>query len=83
MLGGGGFVPALVFAVLFAVIAIGILLPAAARPVLVLAAVLAVAIWVIGENFGGLASGSATDPNTGPLLLLLDRGVLAAPVSRS
>ena len=71
LLGGGGFVPALVFAVLFAVIAIGILVPAAARPVLVLAAVLAVAIWVIGENFGGLASGSATDPNTGPLLLLL------------
>ena len=71
LLGAGGLVPALVFAVVFAVIAIGIFVPGAARPVLVLAAVLAVAIWVIGENFGGLASGSATDPNTGPLLLLL------------
>jgi hypothetical protein len=71
LLGSAGLVPALIFAVVFAVIAIGLFVPGAARPVLVLAAVLAVAIWVIGENFGGLASGSATDPNTGPLLLLL------------
>jgi hypothetical protein len=71
LLGSAGLVPALIFAVVFAVIAIGLFVPRAARPVLVLAAVLAVAIWVIGENFGGLASGSATDPNTGPLLLLL------------
>jgi len=33
--------------------------------------VLAVGIWVVGENFGQVFSGSATDPNSGPLLALL------------
>ena len=33
--------------------------------------VLALVIWVFGENFGGLLTGQATDPNTGPLLILL------------
>jgi hypothetical protein len=28
-------------------------------------------IWVAGEHFGSLFSGSTTDPNTGPLLLLI------------
>ena len=32
--------------------------------------VLAVAIWVVGESFGQLGSGIATDPNTGPLLVV-------------
>ena len=31
----------------------------------------AVVIWVLGQNFGEVFSGSATDPNTGPLLALL------------
>ena len=53
-------------------IAVGIFLPApAARVAVTLAIVAAVAIWVIGENFGALSTGSATDPNTGPLLVLL------------
>ena len=30
-----------------------------------------VAIWVLGENFGGLLTGQATDPNSGLLLILL------------
>ena len=38
---------------------------------LVLAIVISVAIWVIGENLGEIATGTATDPNTGPLLILL------------
>ena len=29
------------------------------------------AIWVLGENFGGLLTGQATDPNSGLLLILL------------
>ena len=33
--------------------------------------ILAAAIWVIGENFGGILTGQATDPNTGPLLVLV------------
>ena len=38
---------------------------------LVLAVITALALWVTGEDFGGILSGSATDPNTGPLLVLI------------
>jgi hypothetical protein len=70
--GTSGYVPAVIFAGLFAVIAVSIFLPQTARmTVLAGAAAVALAIWVVGENFGGLSSGSATDPDTGPLLLLL------------
>jgi hypothetical protein len=54
------------------VIAVGVYLPApAARGALVLAIVVAAVIWVIGEAFGGILAGGATDPNSGPLLILL------------
>src|SRR5260370_41035521 len=43
----------------------------AARAVLVLAVAVAALIWVAGENFGGVFTGSGTDPNSGPLLALL------------
>jgi hypothetical protein len=33
--------------------------------------VLAVVFWVFCQGFGGLSTGTATDPNTGPLLVLL------------
>jgi hypothetical protein len=58
-------------AVLFAVIALGIFIPAATRPVLILAVITAVAIWVLGESLGEIATGQATDPNTGLLLILV------------
>ena len=29
------------------------------------------AIWVAGENFGGIFTGQGTDPNTGPMLVML------------
>jgi hypothetical protein len=58
-------------AVLFAIIALGILVPAATRPALVLAVITAAAIWVLGQSFGEIATGQATDPNTGLLLILL------------
>ena len=45
--------------------------PPGARATAALAGVVAMIIWVVGENFEGLLAGSATDPNTGPLLLLL------------
>jgi hypothetical protein len=32
--------------------------------------VAALSIWAVGENFGGILTGQATDPNTGPLLAL-------------
>lgn len=58
-------------AVLFVIIALGVFVPAAIRPVLVLALIIAAAIWVLGQSFGEMATGQATDPNTGPLLILL------------
>ena len=58
-------------AVLFAIIAIGILVPAATRPALILAVITGAAIWVLGESLGEIATGQATDPNTGLLLILL------------
>jgi copper(I)-binding protein len=40
-------------------------------------AVVAVVFWMVGQGFGDLASGQATDPNTGPLLIVLALAVLA------
>jgi hypothetical protein len=67
----GGMLASAGLAVLFVVIAGGIFVPAATRPVLILAAVAALGIWALGEDFGAMFSGSGTDPNTGPLLILL------------
>ncbi len=61
-----------VLAIACEVIAIGIFLPVpAARVAVIIAFAAAAVIWVIGENFGGIFTGTATDPNTGPLLALL------------
>jgi hypothetical protein len=63
-------------------IALGIFLPPrGARAAVLLAAVLAAAIWVIGENFGGMSAGAATDPNSGPLLVLLAAAYWPGPRS--
>jgi hypothetical protein len=37
----------------------------------VLAIVVALVIWVVGEGFGMILAGGATDPNSGLLLVLL------------
>ncbi len=61
----------LVLAGLLAVIAAAVFLPVAGRRlVLGVAAALAVVVWSIGQGFGGILTGMATDPNSGPLLLL-------------
>jgi hypothetical protein len=72
LLAGQGALVSAVLALLLATIAAGIFLPPPwARAVVLLAAAVAMAIWVIGENFGMIFAGSATDPNSGlPLLLL-------------
>ena len=41
------------------------------RTALALALIVALVIWVAGEDFGGIFTGQGTDPNTGPLLILL------------
>ena len=45
--------------------------PRAMRVVLSVALVLVGLVWVGVENVGGVLAGGATDPNSGPLLVLL------------
>ena len=59
------------FAAAFALAAVGVFHPATARLAVAAAAAAAVILWAAAEHFGALLSGSATDPNTGPLLVLL------------
>jgi hypothetical protein len=67
-----GLAASIALAAVLAVIAIGVYLPApAVRVILVLAIVVAAVIWIIGEAFGAILAGGATDPNSGLLLALL------------
>ncbi len=67
-----GLAASIVLAIALAVIAVGVYLPSpAARAMLVLAIVVAALIWVFGEAFGTILTGGGTDPNSGPLLILL------------
>ena len=66
-----GLLAAVVLALVFVVVASGTFLPRrAARAVIVLAVALAAALW-LAQSLGGILTGSATDPDTGPLLALL------------
>ncbi len=72
LLAGHGPQASAILAVVLDVVAAGVFLPPrAARVTLILAAAVALAIWVVGENFGGIFTGSATDPNSGLMLALL------------
>jgi hypothetical protein len=69
--GAGGWAPAAV-TTLFLVIAAAPYLPRAARIAgFSLGACTALGIWLVGEGLGDFTTGQATDPNTGPLLVLL------------
>jgi hypothetical protein len=71
VIGSHGALISAVIAAIFVAIAAGVLVPRAARAVVFLAIGTAALIWVVGQDFGGLLTGQATDPNTGPLLALL------------
>ena len=72
LVAGQGLAASIVLAVALVVIAVGVYLPpSAAKAILVLAIVVALVIWVFGEAFGEIIAGRATDPNSGPLLVLL------------
>ena len=49
------------------------------RPALIVAAIAAGVIWVAGEQFGAIFTGQATDPNTGPLLILIAAAFWPSP----
>ncbi len=69
--GSGGGSVAVVCGLLSFVIGLGPLVSRHTTVFLVAGAALALDYWVFGEAFGGIFTGLATDPNTGPLLVLL------------
>ena len=67
-----GLAASVVLAVLLAVIAVGVFLPAPLwRATVVLAVVLSLGIWIVGQDLGTILAGGATDLNSGPLLALV------------
>jgi hypothetical protein len=65
-----GLLISVVLASLCVGVALGILARPLIRPALALAAALAILFWV-AQGLGGVFTGQGTDPNTGPLLILL------------
>jgi hypothetical protein len=67
-----GLAASVALAVALVLIAIGVYLPRPfAKATLALAIVVALVIWVVAEALGGILASGATDPNSGPLLVLL------------
>ena len=75
LVAGQGLAVSVVLAVVFALIAVSAYLPpravGTAKAALLLAIVLAAVIWVAAQALGGILASGATDPNSGPLLVLL------------
>lgn len=68
---GNGFIFALLMAAFSAVIGIGVGFNWRAKDLLILAVVLQMLFWLVGQGFGGIVQGGATDPNAAPLFVLL------------
>lgn len=68
---GNGLTIALALALTSAVIGLTVALDVRRRSFLALAVALSLAYWVVGQGLGGIFTGSATDPNAGPLFVLL------------
>jgi hypothetical protein len=76
--GGHGLTIGVGLAVLQALAGVGVFLRWWPRLFIVLGAVLAVVFWLTAEALGGIPTGQATDPNTGPVLLVLALAVSAS-----
>ena len=46
------------------------------REALLLGVLLSIVYWALGQSLGGLSTGKATDPNAGPLFVLLALALL-------
>ena len=68
---GNGLVIALVLAFVSVAIGLAVALNWRPRAFLALSIVLSLAYWVIGQGFGGMFAGGATDPNAGLLFAVL------------
>jgi hypothetical protein len=69
--GGHGLAISIGLAVVFVAAGLGVFWSPTTRAALLLSVIVAVAIWVLGENFGEIATGQGTDPSTGLLLVAL------------
>jgi hypothetical protein len=67
---GNGVIIALVLGAASAAIGIAVAINWRAKTFLILAIVLNLVYWVVGQGFGGIFQGGATDPNAGPLFVL-------------
>jgi len=72
---GHGEAIAVVLAILSLVIAVGVWTRLRSEALL-LGALLSIAYWALGQSLGGLTTGKATDPNAGPLFVLLALALL-------
>lgn len=68
---GHGEIIALVLAALSITIGVAVATNRRAHVFLAIAIVLNLLYWIIGQGFGGIFTGTATDPNAGPLFVLL------------
>lgn len=75
---GHGTIIAVVFAALSGLIAFAVARNSHMRAFLWVSIGLSAAFWVLGQGFGGVLTGQATDVNSGPLLILLAGALLAA-----
>jgi hypothetical protein len=73
---GGGLVIAIAFASLSVAIALGVATDHWAKPLLWLSIAMNLALWVVGQGAGEIFAGGATDPNAGPLFILLALAML-------
>lgn len=67
---GHGTEIALVMALVQVWVGVAALRPATRDAALGVGIVVSLTYWVLGQNFGGLLTGTATDPNLGPLMVL-------------
>jgi hypothetical protein len=72
---GNGVAISLVLAAVSAAIAVAVAANWRAKQFLLLAVVLNLVYWLVGQGLGGIFAGGATDPNSGPLFILLAYGL--------
>jgi hypothetical protein len=68
---GNGLIFALIFAALSAVVAIAVGFNRDAKRFLIVSAMINVLYWLVGQGFGGVFQGGATDLNSAPLFILM------------
>ncbi|HEV2953239.1 MAG TPA: hypothetical protein VG015_04035, partial [Candidatus Dormibacteraeota bacterium] len=64
-------IAAIMMAAAMAIIGAGVWLDRPRNLFLILGSILAMSFWVTTEFLGGILTGQGTDPNTGPLIVLL------------